>query len=277
MFASTVRRRRFAAGRYLPLTSASGRPATGTAPSQSDIPGSVPADELAIVDGWLPRGASPSTVPTLARSPSSGRSHSAMSTLLRHRVGTRGRTGTQHFDIPEDERDDGASLVDPDGALPPVGFLRVPEGKTAKNRLHVDLRVSGGRKVDQAVRRERILAMVDRLVAAGGSVQARAHVRGSPGPCRDGRSRGQRAVRGVTHRVEVTGVTLAYDVARRAERPADGPAARPGRGAAGLAGDRRASGRGLPGPRGRSPRARRQRLAGHVLVPAGGRRRGRTA
>ena len=76
----------------------------------------------------------------------------------------------RHFDIPEDEWDDGASLVDPDGVLPPVGFLKVPEGKTAKNRLHFDLRVGGGRKVDQALRRERILAMVDRLLAAGGTV-----------------------------------------------------------------------------------------------------------
>ena len=54
--------------------------------------------------------------------------------------------------------------------LPPVGFLKVPEAKTAKNRLHIDLRVAGGRHVDQALRRERILAMVERLVAAGGTV-----------------------------------------------------------------------------------------------------------
>ena len=72
--------------------------------------------------------------------------------------------------VPEDEWDDGASLVDPDGALPPISILKVPEPKTAKNRLHIDLRVAGGRQVDQAVRRERILAMVERLVAAGGTV-----------------------------------------------------------------------------------------------------------
>ena len=76
----------------------------------------------------------------------------------------------RHFEVPEDEWDDGASLVDPDGALPPIGILKVPEPKTAKNRLHIDLRVAGGRHVDQAVRRERILAMVERLVAAGGTV-----------------------------------------------------------------------------------------------------------
>ena len=76
----------------------------------------------------------------------------------------------RHFDVPEDEWDDGASLVDPDGAQPPISILKVPEPKTAKNRLHIDLRVAGGRHVDQAVRRERILRMVQRLVAAGGTV-----------------------------------------------------------------------------------------------------------
>ena len=76
----------------------------------------------------------------------------------------------RHFEVPEEEWDDGASLVDPDGVLPSIGFLKVPEGKTAKNRLHIDVRVAGGRHVDQSLRRERILAMVDRLVAAGGTV-----------------------------------------------------------------------------------------------------------
>ena len=32
-----------------------------------------------------------------------------------------------------------ASIVDPDGRGPAIGFLKVPEGKTAKNRLHIDL------------------------------------------------------------------------------------------------------------------------------------------
>ena len=76
----------------------------------------------------------------------------------------------RHFEVPEEEWNDGANLVDPDGVQPPIGFLKVPEGKTAKNRLHIDVRVAGGRHVDQSLRRERILTMVDRLVAAGGTV-----------------------------------------------------------------------------------------------------------
>ncbi|MEV0562279.1 VOC family protein [Dactylosporangium sp. NPDC050588] len=47
--------------------------------------------------------------------------------------------------VPEPGYDepDGASIVDPAGAGPAIGFLRVPEGKTAKNRVHIDIRVAG--------------------------------------------------------------------------------------------------------------------------------------
>src|SRR5699024_2416818 len=42
-------------------------------------------------------------------------------------------------DVPEAEWGDGASLVDPEGVAPSLSLLRVPEGKHAKNRLHIDL------------------------------------------------------------------------------------------------------------------------------------------
>jgi len=62
---------------------------------------------------------------------------------------------------------DGASIVDPDGVLPAIGFLRVPEGKTAKNRVHVDIRVAGELPWDPAEREQLIRAKVVELVAAG--------------------------------------------------------------------------------------------------------------
>ncbi len=34
---------------------------------------------------------------------------------------------------------DGASIIDPDGKGPAICWLRVPEQKQAKNRLHIDL------------------------------------------------------------------------------------------------------------------------------------------
>jgi hypothetical protein len=71
--------------------------------------------------------------------------------------------------VPEDELgDDGYdSVVDPNGVLPRLWFQQVPEGKVVKNRLHLDLTVSGGRSVPLATRRERVDAAADRLVEAG--------------------------------------------------------------------------------------------------------------
>lgn len=61
---------------------------------------------------------------------------------------------------------DNTSIVDPEGLLPAIGFLKVPEPKTSKNRFHVDLRVAQGLAVD--VDREALVrAKVAELVAAG--------------------------------------------------------------------------------------------------------------
>ncbi|MGW1993988.1 VOC family protein [Embleya sp. NPDC001921] len=73
------------------------------------------------------------------------------------------------FDPPEDESvDDAAWLCDPDGVGPRLSILRVPEPKTAKNRLHLDIRVPGHGSPQE--RWERIGIESARLVAAGGSV-----------------------------------------------------------------------------------------------------------
>ena len=85
----------------------------------------------------------------------------------------------RHFEVPEEEWDDGASLCDPEGVLPNVGFLKVPERKTTKNRLHLDLQVTGGRHVDREVRTGLIEATVARLVAAGGAVHTRSELQGA--------------------------------------------------------------------------------------------------
>ncbi len=70
--------------------------------------------------------------------------------------------------LPEDELDDGYdSVVDPSGAGPRLWFQRVPEGKVAKNRVHLDLDVAGGRLVPLATRTERVDDAAQRLAAAG--------------------------------------------------------------------------------------------------------------
>jgi catechol 2,3-dioxygenase-like lactoylglutathione lyase family enzyme len=61
------------------------------------------------------------------------------------------------------------SLVDPDGQGPRIWFQPVPEAKSVKNRLHFDIKVGGGRGVPLPLRRERVDAEVERLVAAGAS------------------------------------------------------------------------------------------------------------
>jgi hypothetical protein len=65
------------------------------------------------------------------------------------------------------EDPDGASIIDPDGVGPAIGFLRVPEGKTAKNRVHIDIRVAGEPPWDQAEREQLIRAKAAELAGAG--------------------------------------------------------------------------------------------------------------
>ncbi|MFB7937793.1 VOC family protein [Streptomyces sp. NPDC056049] len=77
--------------------------------------------------------------------------------------------------VPEEELGDGAgdlpeSLVDPEGVGPRVWFQQVPEPKTGKNRVHLDLKVGGGRGVPLAVRRARVDGEVARLTALGATV-----------------------------------------------------------------------------------------------------------
>jgi len=59
------------------------------------------------------------------------------------------------------------SIVDPSGVGPRIWFQPVPEPKLVKNRVHLDLMVSGGGGVPLAARQSRVNAEVARLEAAG--------------------------------------------------------------------------------------------------------------
>ncbi len=72
--------------------------------------------------------------------------------------------------VPEEEWDDGAYLHDPSGLGPTLSFMKVPESKVAKNRLHIDVKAGGGRATPWDVRWPRVLEMVERLTAAGATV-----------------------------------------------------------------------------------------------------------
>jgi uncharacterized glyoxalase superfamily protein PhnB len=76
----------------------------------------------------------------------------------------------QSMNVPEDQWNSAGAVVDPDGKGPRIYFQRVPETKTVKNRVHLDLNVSNGQATQIEERRKRVDAEVQRLVAAGAAV-----------------------------------------------------------------------------------------------------------
>jgi hypothetical protein len=73
--------------------------------------------------------------------------------------------------VPEEELGDGDCqdrLQDPKGLGPTIWFQPVPEPKTVKNRLHLDVYVTAGRDVAVTERARLVEAKVAQLEAAGG-------------------------------------------------------------------------------------------------------------
>ncbi|MQA32961.1 VOC family protein [Modestobacter roseus] len=69
------------------------------------------------------------------------------------------------MDVPEEQRNSSSALEDPDGPGPRLFFQQVPEGKVAKNRLHLDVRAAPGLQGEE--RMAALEAECDRLVALG--------------------------------------------------------------------------------------------------------------
>ncbi len=69
--------------------------------------------------------------------------------------------------VPEEAWTSRSAIVDPDGVGARVFFQRVPEPKTAKNRVHLDVNVGGGRSTPIEERRRRVDAEVERLLGMG--------------------------------------------------------------------------------------------------------------
>ena len=74
------------------------------------------------------------------------------------------------IEVPEEEWNRYAAVVDPDGAGPRVFFQQVPEGKVAKNRVHLDLSVSGGREAAIEERRKGVARAAARLEGLGATI-----------------------------------------------------------------------------------------------------------
>ncbi|WP_237568296.1 VOC family protein [Mycolicibacterium lacusdiani] len=67
--------------------------------------------------------------------------------------------------VPQEHRNDASALIDPEGSGPRIFFQRVPEGKAAKNRVHLDVRAA-----PELTGEERMVALeavCARLVAVG--------------------------------------------------------------------------------------------------------------
>ncbi|WP_238419662.1 VOC family protein [Gordonia sp. 'Campus'] len=75
------------------------------------------------------------------------------------------------FGVPPERRNDASGVVDPDGRGPRLFFQRVPEGKAAKNRVHLDVRAAPGLGGDERMRA--LEAEAARLVALGATRIAR--------------------------------------------------------------------------------------------------------
>ena len=71
------------------------------------------------------------------------------------------------FGVPRDQWNSRSAIVPVDDDRPRVFFQRVPEGKTVKNRVHLDVRAAPGLTGDQ--RMEALEAEASRLEALGAS------------------------------------------------------------------------------------------------------------
>ncbi|HET7303118.1 MAG TPA: VOC family protein [Segeticoccus sp.] len=67
--------------------------------------------------------------------------------------------------VPPERRHDASACLDPDGRGPRLFFQRVPEGKSAKNRVHLDVRGAPGLEGD--ARMSTLEELAERLVGRG--------------------------------------------------------------------------------------------------------------
>ncbi len=69
--------------------------------------------------------------------------------------------------IPREHWNDFSAASDPDKKGPRLFFQKVPEGKTVKNRVHLDVNIGGESGTPPEERRKKVDEAVPRLVAAG--------------------------------------------------------------------------------------------------------------
>lgn len=73
--------------------------------------------------------------------------------------------------IPEEDWESASAIIDPEGIGPRIYFQRMDTPKPDKNRLHIDINVSGGSRVPLEKRKEQVLVEVRRLQMLGATKQ----------------------------------------------------------------------------------------------------------
>jgi catechol 2,3-dioxygenase-like lactoylglutathione lyase family enzyme len=72
--------------------------------------------------------------------------------------------------VPESEWTSASAVVDPEGQGVRIFFQRVPEPKSVKNRVHLDVNVGGGHATPLEERRARVDAEAARLATLGATI-----------------------------------------------------------------------------------------------------------
>ena len=73
----------------------------------------------------------------------------------------------ERIGIPPEDRDGYAAVVDPEGVKPRILFQKVPETKTVKNRVHLDIDVAPGVAFGSEERKAAARARSEQLTARG--------------------------------------------------------------------------------------------------------------
>lgn len=83
------------------------------------------------------------------------------------------------WEVPEEEWNDASAIVDPDGRGPRLCFQRMDTSKPGKNRVHLDVNVSGGPKAPLEERKAQVDEEVERLRRMGARRQRSWEERGA--------------------------------------------------------------------------------------------------
>jgi hypothetical protein len=80
--------------------------------------------------------------------------------------------------VPREAWNSASAIVDPDGEGTRIFFQQVPEPKSAKNRVHLDVNVGGGPSVPLPDRRTSVQAAIERIVGLGATTVGPVEERG---------------------------------------------------------------------------------------------------